>query len=408
MPLNLRQRAAHAVAALMYRDFRLFYAGLMVAALGSQFQSTANMWQVYELTDSPLHLGLTGLARGIPVFAFSLVGGIIADRIDRLKFTLVVQAASGILSLVLAALTATGLIQVWHIYLVILVGSTLTSVNAPARSAIIPNLVPKEHLLNALALNSTVWQMSQLLGPALAGLSIALFGLSTAYLVNGLAHLVTVMALAAIHLGPVLARSRQSALKSLMEVLTFVRVQSIILVLLAMDSAAVFFGSYRALLPVFARQLGVGADGMGLLMSAPAAGALLGAALIMVLGNVRYKGLFVIGGIIAYCSSLVVLAVSPWFSLSLLMTMALGFFDSIQANPRNAVIQTITPDELRGRVFSFHGMLTSGAPSLGQLQSGAMATLIGAPLTLIVGAAVCTIVILGIVSIRRDLRAADL
>ena len=175
-----------------------------------------------------------------------------------------------------------------------------------------------------------------------------------------------------------------------------------------MDLADVFFGSYRALLPVFASRLGVGPEGLGLFLSAPAAGALVGATFILMLGNVRYKGLLVAAGILAYCASLAVLALSPWFLLSLGTTVMLGFFDSIQATPRNAIIQSITPDELRGRVSSFQRMLTNGGPALGQAQSGAVATLIGAPLTLMVGAIICTVTILGILGKRRDLRAAEL
>ena len=395
---------ARSLGALQYRDFRLFYSALLSAALGSQIQTTANIWQVYELTDSSLHLGLTGLARGLPILAFSLVGGVIADRVDRRRFIMLAQAINGLLAVALALLTATGRIQVWHIYLFTMISSALTAFSAPARNAIIPNLVPQTLLLNALGLNSTVWQMSHLVGPALAGTCIALFGLPTTYMMNGAAHLVTLAALAVMHLGPLPARPRQPALKSLLEGLSFVRYQSIILVLLAMDSAAVFFGSYRILLPVFARELGVGAEGLGLLLSAPAAGSLLGAAVIMSLGDVRYKGLFVVSGILAYCLFLVLLAASPWFFLSLLVTLALGFFDSLQAVPRNIVIQSITPNELRGRVSSFQSMLTNGAPALGHAQSGAVAALIGAPLAIVTGAVICAAVILGMAATRRDLR----
>ena len=408
MALNLKDRFGQAYGSLKFRDFRLFYTALLVASLGSQLQSTANLWLVYELTGSPLHLGLTGLARGLPTLIFSLVGGIIADRVDRKKFLIVIQAASGLLSLTLAALTATGLIQLWHVYVITLIGSSLSAINTPSRTAIVPNLVPRPFLLNAIALNSTAWQISRLLGPALAGILIALFGLSTTYLLDGAAHLGTLFTLAAISVGAVKQPSRGSALESLVEGLSFIRQRSIILALLSMDLAAVFFGSYRALLPVFASRLGVGPEGLGLFLSAPAAGALVGATFILMLGNVRYKGLLVAAGILAYCASLAVLALSPWFLLSLGTTVMLGFFDSIQATPRNAIIQSITPDELRGRVSSFQRMLTNGGPALGQAQSGAVATLIGAPLTLMVGALICTVTILGILGKRRDLRAAEL
>ncbi len=408
MPLNLQQRMMRPLAALQYRDFRLFYSALLVSALGSQIQSTANIWLIYELTGSPLLLGLTGLARGLPILLFSLIGGVIADRVDRRRLIMLVQAIQGLLGLLLAALALTRVIEVWHIYLITIIASSLSALNAPARGAIIPNLVPGNSLLNALALNSTVWQTSTLVGPALAGISIALLGVAATYAIDGTLHILTLVSLARMRLDPVTARARQSALASLREGLSFVRHQSIIMVLLAMDSAAMLFGSYRVLLPIFARDLGVGADGLGLLLSAPAAGSLIGAAVMMSLGDLRYKGLFVAGGILTYCLFLVLLACSPWFLLSLVVAIGLGFFDSVQAIPRNTAIQLITPNELRGRVSSFQSMLTNGAPALGQAQSGALAAIIGAPLAIGAGAVICAALILGITAARRDLRAANL
>jgi MFS family permease len=398
-----RPSLRRALVALEYRDFRLYYIALVVARVGEQLQATATMWQVYELTSSPLHLGLTGLARGIPIIVLSLIGGVIADRVDRRRFIIVSQGIVGALALALAALTATNLVDVWHIYAVILVSSALNAISAPARQAIIPNLVPREHLLNAIALNSTVWQISNIVGPALGGVSIALFGLPVTYAVNGLLHLITLGALVGMHLGVMPPRPRESPLRSFLDGFAFVRYQSIILVLLAMDSAATFFGAYRTVLPVFARDLGVGADGLGLLLAMPAIGGMLGATVIMSLGDVRYKGVLVTVGILAYCAALVLLALSPWFYLSLLATLLLGMFDSTQATPRNALIQAITPDELRGRVSSLQTMLTNGVPSMGQTQVGAVAAIIGAPLTVIVGAVACAAVVLGIAAKRKDL-----
>ena len=210
------------------------------------------------------------------------------------------------------------------------------------------------------------------------------------------------------HLSSVPGDRHQSALKSLLETFSFIRLQSIVVVLMTMDFAAVYFGTYQVLLPVFARNLGVGPEGLGLLLSAPGAGALLGAAVIMMLGNVRYRGLLIACGVIAYSASLVVFATSPWFLLSLLMATALGFFDSVQSVPRNAIIQSITPDGLRGRVASFKRMLTMGAPTLGEGQAGVIAAMIGAPLTLILGSIVTTTIIAVILGLRRDLRRADL
>ena len=406
--MDIRSRIILPIAALRHRDFRLFYLALVVAGLGSQVQNTANIWLIYQLTGSAFYLGLTGLVRALPILALSLMGGVIADRVDRRKFIMVTQGLSGCFSLVLAWQTFTGDIQVWHIYAVTFLNSSLIALNAPARSAIIPNVVPKENLLNAFALNSTVWQISNILGPAIGGVCIGLFGLPTTYLVNGLAHLVTLAALMAMHLSRVTTPSRKSTLKALAEGMSFLRKQSIIPILLSMDSAAMFFGAYRVLMPIFAVKLGAGAEGLGLLLSISGVGAILGAGMIMSLGDVRYKGRFVLIGILAYCGGLVGLAVTPWFALALVMSAALGFADSVQAIPRNTVIQAITPDEIRGRVSSFQSMLTNGVPSLGQMQVGAVASFIGAPLTLIVGAVLCAATVISVVFARSDVMSRDL
>ena len=396
-----------ALVALQHRDFRLFYGALVVASLGQQVQNTANLWLIYELTDSPLHLGLLGLSRGVPIIVLSLMGGLVADRVDRRRLIMLTEALMAVVSVALGVLTITGAIAVWHLYAATLLSAALNAVNAPARSALVPNLVPRHHLLNALALNSTVWQTASIVGPALAGLTIAVLGLAASYALTGGAFVLTLGALAIMRVGPVAARAPQSPLKSLIEGLAFVRRRSIILTLLAMDCAATFFGAYRVLMPVFARDLGVGAEGLGLLLAAPAAGGLLGATIIMSAGNLRYKGLIVASGILAYCAALVLLAVSPWFLLSLLAAGALGLTDSLQATPRSTLIQEITPDELRGRVSSFQTMLTNGVPPLGQTQIGAVAAVIGAPLALIGGAIACAAIIVGIVLRRPELRAVD-
>jgi MFS family permease len=429
---NEKPGLRQAVAALEHRDFRLFYVALLVAGIGSQIQAFANVLQVYDLTGSALQLGLVGLWRAIPIIAFSLMGGVIADRVDRLRFSMVAQGLNGLFSIFLAALTWTATIDVWHIYLFTFLGSSVMAVNAPARSAIIPNLVPRNHLLNAIALNSTVWQSSNILGPMIAGLAVAGFGYVPTYLLNGVAQIVTISMLAMITIGPIAARPTQSGLHALQEGLGFIRRKSIILVLLSCDVGETLFGRYQALLPIIAAALGAGHAGTGILSAAPGTGSLIGAAIMMSLGNFRYKGLVVVGGILAYCAALALLAIapwiatgsiylfddalaehaptslSPWFALALAATFLLGVFDSVQATPRNGVIQLLTPDALRGRVSSFQSMLTGGVPSFGQAMNGAIAAVTSAPIALLFGATACAAMQLGLLATRKELRAADL
>lgn len=398
----------HAVGVLRHRDFTLFYGALLVAAVGGQIQTFANLLQIYDLTQSPLHLGLTGLARAIPLIGLSLVGGVIADRLDRRTLIMVAQASAGALALALAAVTASGTIAVWHIYAVTFLGSVVMAISAPARGAIIPSLVPREHLMNALALNSTTFQIANIVGPALAGIAVVASGFAATYLVNSGAHVITLLCLAVIAARPTESRRHQSALSSIKEGLAFVRHRSLILALLGMDAAAMLFGTYRVLFPVIGDRLDLDPARVGLLFSAPGIGALVGAAIVMSLGDVRYKGLLVAGAILAYCAGLVVLAVAPVFLLALLAAAALGVFDTLQSTPRNTLILATTPDEIRGRVDGFRHMLTGGMPALGQAYMGGSAAILGAPLALMVGAVACAAVVVGIVAKRPDLRAPEL
>ena len=405
------ERAAppHPLAALQHPNYRLFYSAYLVGTLGTLLLFTATLWQVYELTGSALHLGLTGLARALPILVLSLAGGVIADRVDRVKFMSLTQGASGALPLTLAALTATGLIEVWHIYVVTFLSSSVSALSMPARTALVPGLVPRRHMLNAIALASTIFQAANILGPAMAGASIAAFGLTATYLANGIAHVMSLGAVAFIRVAPrEIGPGDTSPFRSVVEGLAFVRERSIILVMLLMDTAATLLGSYRTLIPIIAVSLGSGADGMGLLLAAPGVGSLLGTGGILALGDIRYKGWYLIGGILAYCAALVLLAVSPWLALATLASGLLGFFDSVQMIPRNMAIQAITPDALRGRVSSFQLVFSGGSPALGQAASGIVAAVLGPPLTLILGAFACATVIAGFTVARRDLRDRDL
>ena len=405
---GIKAKFRQAGGSFAYREFRLFYVAVVSASMGNQIQRITDLWLVYELTDSPLFLGLTGLARGIPIVVFSVGGGLIADRVDRKQFIMVMQLASALANLLLAALIATDAVQVWHIFLISMVSSSFVAISAPARTAITPNLVPRELLVNAFAFTSTAWKLAQLIGPAVAGLMIAFAGTSVTYGFNACVYLGSAAVLTFMSYRSVAAAGGKSALKSLIEALSFIKRESVIAVLVAMDVVAVFFGAYRILLPVIAAGLGMGAEGFGFFASAPAVGALLGAATVLACGDFRYKGLVVAGAILGYAACLAGLAVSPWFLMSLAMLALLGFFDAVQTIPRNALIQYVTPDALRGRVSSFSRMLSVGMPGLGEAQMGAVASVLGPAAALLLASVVCAGVILGMLGWRRDLRNADL
>ena len=394
--------------ALQHRGYRLLFYSTATSGVGGQLQQTANMWRIFALTSSALHLGLNGLARAIPIILFSLIGGVIADRVDRKKIIVSTQIANAAVVLTLALLSFTDHVQVWHIYAATFLNASFMAVSIPARRAVIASLVPREHLVNAMGLNATVNQIQRIVAPSLAGVLIAAFGLPVTYALNGVLHFVTATNLSRVPLGPLPERPQRSPIRDLMEGLAFVRMRSIILVLLMTDTAAMLFGSYQVLLPIFAASHDVGPAGFGLLSSAPAIGSLIGATTIMYLGDFPYKGRMITAAILCYCCFLVVLGLSPWFWLAFLAAAGLGLSDSMQSTPRNAAIQLMSPDALRGRVTSFQQMLVNGGPALGQSAMGSVAGALGAPVALIGGAIICAAVNIGIFIQRQDLRAREM
>lgn len=397
-------RFAVAFSALQYGAYRRFALSLLLTSLGVQLLQAAILWQVYLLTGSALALGLTGLARAGPHIALSLVGGVTADRVNRVRLIQAGQVANGVLVGLLALLTLTDQVAVWHLYAVTFLNGSFTALTQPARSAIIPWLVPREKLVNAVALNSTITQTSQITGPAFAGLAIGLAGLGPVYICNGVFYLLAMLAIMAVNVPAMPREAVTTPWRSLRDGVRFVRSKPVIISLLSLDVAQTVLGSYKALLPIIATNLGAGAAGYGLLSAAPGIGSVVGSGLIMSLGDMRYKGLFTVFGVLAYCASLVVLAVSPWYLLALIPAGLLGACNSIQAIPRNSAIISIAPDELRGRVESFRSMLAGGGPPLGDTLSGATASAFGPATALVVGAIACATLVTGIALSRKELR----
>ncbi|MCC6236820.1 MAG: MFS transporter [Dehalococcoidia bacterium] len=403
-----RPGLAEAFSALGFPAYRQFAISLLLTSLGAQLLQVAIFWQVYELTGSALLLGLTGLARALPHMVLSLVGGVVADRWDRVRLIQIGQVGNGLLVFGLAAVTVTGSVEVWHLYAITVLNSALTAVTQPARTAIIPRLVPGANLVNAIALNATIQQVSQIVGPALGGVAIGALDLGPTYAINGAIYVVAMLAILGIRVPRSVAAVEEGPWQSFLEGMRFVRARPAIISLLALDVGATLLGSYRALLPLFSEALGVGPTGYGVLSAAPGVGSLVGAAWIMSRGDMRYKGLYTVAGVLGYSVSLVLLAVSPSFWLAAVASALLGATNSIQMIPRNSAILGISPDALRGRVEAFRSMLAGGAPPLGYTLSGAVAAAIGAPLAVFWGGVACALFTVGVAMTRRELRDPDL
>ncbi len=394
----------NAFSSLAYADYRHFAVSLLLNSLGAQLLQTAIFWQVYDMTGSALLLGLSGLARAAPHMVLSLMGGVIADRLNRVRLIQAGQVANAVLVLTLAGLTLTGSVEIWHLYLITSLNSTFTAVTQPARTALIPSLVPQRNLVNAIALNATFGQTSQVGGPALAGVAIATVGIGFAYMLNGLFYLAAMIAIMGVHTLAPHSETRESPWSSFIQGLSFVRSKPVIISLLVLDLGETVLGSYRALLPIFAEALGAGPTGYGLLSAAPGVGSIVGAGVILSLGDMKYKGLYTVFGVLAYCGALALLALSPWFILTFVAASLLGTTNSIQMIPRNTVILSISPDALRGRVEAFRSMLAGGGPPLGYTLSGGLAAVLGAPMALVVGAVACSVLVAVVGIAHSELR----
>jgi MFS family permease len=249
-----------------------------------------------------------------------------------------------------------------------------------------------------------VTQTSQIGGPALAGVLIGVVGLGPVYVLNGAFYLFAMLALLAVNVPATVVKEGESPWRSFLDGLVFVRRKPVITALLGLDLCETLFGGYRALLPIFADNLGVGVGGYGLLSAAPGVGSVMGAALILSLGDMRYKGMYTVFGVLGYCVALVMLALTPWFWLALIAAALLGTTNSVQAIPRNSAIIAISPDNLRGRVEAFRSMLAGGGPPIGYTLSGAAAAALGPAIALTGGAVICAALVVLIAATRKELR----
>jgi MFS family permease len=365
-------------AALAHPQFRLLFFGLVVSMLGNQFTRVASAWVVWELTGSAAALGLAGLVAALPLVPVSLLGGALADAVERRRLMLATQLLALLTAASLALLAAAGRIEVWHLYLAGLLITVSGALDRPARQALIPSLVPREHLLNAYALMTTSMQAAGLIGPALAGLLLAFAGAAAAFAVDTVSFLAVVVALLLLRVPPIAGGGRAVSLSSIGEGLRFVLGRPIIVGLLGLDVAAMLFGYYPPLLPVIADSvLRAGEVGFGLLAAAPAVGSLAGGGLMLVIGQLRRPGWVMLGAVAGYGLALVGLGLSVWLPLSLLCAGLLGLTDAISVAIRQTAVQVHTPDEFRGRVSSLAQITFQGGNAIGAVNSGFAAAAFG-------------------------------
>ena len=367
------------VTALRHRDYSIYWGGSVLSLVGSQFTTVAMAWQIYELTNSPLQLGLLGLARGAPMLVLLLFGGMLADAMNRRHLLMATQIGEMFVSASLVALTFWGQITSPILYAASLFLALFSALEQPARTAIIPNLVPRDDLSNALALSGTQRHLATIVGPSLAGLLLARSGATLCYAVDAISWLVMLAALAMMRpLSQVAGGRGAVSMRALLEGVEFVWTHPVILSMMALDFGQNFFGSGRALLPVYARDiLGVGPQGLGLLYAATSAGALVMGAVMSVRGPVQRPGVWVLVSVSIYGVFTALFGISHFFWLSFLMLAGAGAANTVSFVLRNTINQLVTSDEIRGRVTSVNSMFTNTGPQLGQFEAGALAAVIG-------------------------------
>jgi MFS family permease len=378
--------------ALRHRNFQLFFGGQLISLIGTWMQSVAQSWLVYRLTGSALLLGSVGFASQIPVFLVAPIGGIVADRYNRHRVVIGSQIASMVLAFILAALTLTGLIQVWHIFVLASLLGVVNAFDIPGRQSFLVDMVGKEDLMNAIALNSSMFNGARIIGPAVAGILVAKIGEGWCFFANAVSYIAVIIGLLMMRVPPRSYRTLAgSPMAHIIEGFRFVRHTApmrAILLLLGLVSLVAM--PYTVLMPLFADKiLHGGARGLGILMGATGVGALMGALTLATRSGVRGLGRWVAFSCGGFGISLILFSLSRYFWLSAALLVPVGFFMMLQMSSSNTLIQAMVPDHLRGRVMAVYSMMFMGMAPFGALFGGALADRLGAPLTVSIGAVAC-------------------
>jgi len=393
------------LVALQSRDFRYLISGHFLSLTGTQMQHVAVVWQLYLFTHSPLSLGLLGFFRVAPVVLFALGGGVIADAFDRRRLMLVSQSILALVSLAFAVTTAFGWASVYSIYGLTFLAGTAVAVDNPTRQALVPLLVPRKHLGNALSVSTLAWQLGSILGPPIAGWMLATTGMVPIYLVDAGSFLAVIAALLAMKHRPPRGASARISFRSALEGLAFLRRSPLILSTMLLDFFATFFGGSMLLMPIFADQiLHVGTRGLGFLYSAQPIGAAIGAAAMSVFPIPRRQGRAVLIAVACYGTAIAIFGVSPYLWLSLSALACSGASDAISVVVRVTLRQMLTPDELRGRMTSVNMMFFMGGPQLGEVEAGAVAKAFGARFSVASGGILCVAIAALVALISPSLR----
>ena len=367
--------------ALRHRDFRLFWTGNFLSNVGTWMQNIAQGWLVLKLTNSAFWLGVVGFSSSFPILLFALIGGVIADRVNKRKLLMITQSAMMTFAFLMAILTYFHAINVYGIVLLALGTGIAMSLNTPSYQALVPQLVPREDLTNAIALNSAQFNMSRVIGPTLGGFAMALVGEAGNFFLNGLSFLAVLVALTRIRYAepavPQEGRLWEKMKEGFVYLFRHPEMSSLVL-LVAIGSLLAI--PYLTFVPYFARDvLGTDTPGLGLLMACSGAGAFLGAITIAWATHLRRRGLFVVRGSVAFFAAIIAFTFSRNFYLSGFLLTVAGYFMIITAATINSLLQHLAEDHMRGRVMSIYSTAFLGLPPIGCLVAGSLSHVFTAP-----------------------------
>lgn len=382
--------------AFKYRNYRLFFGGQGISLIGTWMQSVAQSWLVYRLTGSSLILGLVGFAGQIPVFLLAVFGGVVADSCDRRRIIIWTQTLSMLLAFTAAGLTLSGVIQVWEIFALTISLGLVRAFDIPARQAFVVEMVNREDLHNAIALNSSMFNSARVLGPTLAGILVAMVGEGWCFFLDAVSYIAVIVGLLLMRVTPSgEPRPTAPALARIREGLTYAAGQRAIRSLLLLLGICSILGMpYVVLMPVFANKvLGGGPKALGLLMGSAGLGALLGALILASRRGGAGLGRWVLGAGLGFGISLCLFSFSRLFWLSCLLLLPVGFCMVTLMASVNTLLQLATPDRYRGRVMALYSMMFMGMAPFGALLAGVLAHGIGAPATVLAGGLSCLVVV---------------
>lgn len=384
------KRIPRGVSALRHASFRFFWSGQLVSVMGTWMQNTAQGWLVLQLTDSPFLLGLVSTVQFTPMLIFSLLAGVVADRVPKKQIMLITQTGMMVMAFMLGILTWMGYVKYWHVILLAGLFGTFNAFDVPARQSFVVEMVGKSDLMNAIALNSSIFTAARIIGPAAAGLIMGKIGIAACFILNGASFLAFILSLSFIKVNDVekVEEITASVKERIIEGLNYIRKTPIILeTMLLMAVMSTFTFNYQVIAPVLARDtLGQQAEGYGFLLSAAGVGSFIGAVFLALISHKGPMRKLVLGGAGGLCIFLLLLSQTTSYVVALILLGLVGMSMLIFSASVNSILQLTTPDNLRGRVMSVYTLVFGGMLPLGSFLTGSIAQVWDAPSAIMMGA----------------------